>query len=88
MILKNENKKPIIEYPCEWIYKVIGTDIEKIIEAFEEASMGLTYNVKSSNISKNGKYFSLNFFIEVPNETIRNLIFEKLEKNPNIKFVL
>ncbi len=88
MILDNEDQKPNIEYPCEWVYKVIGLDVDKILKAIEEAAMGITYNVTPSNISKNGKYFSLNFSIEVPNETIRNLIFEKLERNPDIKYVL
>ncbi|MCL5028171.1 MAG: DUF493 domain-containing protein [Bacteroidetes bacterium] len=88
MILDNENQKPLIEYPCEWIYKVIGSDVDKILDAIEEAALGLNYKVATSNISKNGKYFSLSFSVEVPNETVRNIIFEKLNKNPDIKFVL
>lgn len=88
MILDNENQKPLIEYPCEWIYKVIGSDVDKILAAIEEAATGLNYKVATSNISKNGKYFSLNFSVEVPNETVRNLIFKKLDKNPDVKFVL
>ncbi len=88
MILDSESKKPLIDYPCEWIYKVIGSDIDKILLAIEDAASGLNYKVSTSNISKNGKYFSLNFSLEVPNEIVRNIIFEKLDKNPDIKFVL
>ncbi len=83
-----DSQKPEITYPCEWSYKVIGPDVNKILSAIEEASMGLAYEVLPSNVSSNGKYFSLNFKLEVPNETVRNLIFEKLEKSPDIKFVL
>ena len=88
MILEPEMQKPQIEYPCEWAYKVIGSDVNKILLAIDTAAMGLVYDVSPSNVSSNGKYFSLNFKLEVPNETVRNLIYEKLEKSPDIKFVL
>jgi putative lipoic acid-binding regulatory protein len=88
MILESDSQKPKIEYPCEWGYKVIGTDVNKILAAIKEASMGLTYDVTPSNISKNGKYFSINFSLQVPNEVVRNLIYEKLDKNPEVKMVI
>jgi uncharacterized protein len=88
MTQESENRRPEIEYPCEWGYKVIGTDVNIILAAIEEASMGLTYDVTPSNISKNGKYFSINFTLQVPNEVVRNLIYEKLNKNPEIKMVI
>ncbi len=89
MILNSNNKqRPEIEYPCEWSYKVIGTNVEKILEAIEEASSGLKYDVTPSNISRNGNYFSLNFIVEVPSEAVRDLIYQKLGKNSNIKMVL
>jgi len=88
MILDSDRRKPEIEYPCEWAYKVIGMDVNKILYAIEEAAMGLMYDVTPSNVSSNGKYYSLNFKLEVPNEAIRNLIYEKLEKCPDIKFIL
>jgi putative lipoic acid-binding regulatory protein len=88
MILESDNQRPEIKYPCEWGYKVIGTDVNKILHAIEEASMGLTPDITPSNISKNGKYFSINFTVEVPNEVVRNLVYEKLKNNPEIKIVI
>ena len=88
MILGQDNQQPKIEYPCEWIYKVIGSDVNKMLSVIEEASMGIQYDVSASNVSRNGKYFSLNFKLEVPSELVRNLIFERLEKSPDIKFIL
>lgn len=83
----NENR-PEIKYPCEWDYKIIGTDVAKILEAIEEASCGLVYDVTPSNISRNGKYFSLNLRLTVPNETIRDIIYQKLDNKSFIKFVI
>ncbi len=88
MILESDKQRPEIKYPCKWEYKVIGTDVNIILSAIEEASMGLTHDVTPSNISKNGKYFSINFSVEVPNEVVRNLVYEKLSKNPEVKMVI
>lgn len=88
MILDSNSKRPEIEYPCQWGYKVIGSDVDKILSAIEEASLGLSYDVTPSNVSKNGKYYSINFSLEVPNETVRNLVYEKLEGSSGVIMVL
>jgi putative lipoic acid-binding regulatory protein len=88
MILDENSPKPHIDYPCKWEYKIIGNNIDKILNAVENASMGLTYDVTPSNISKNDRYFSLNFTIEVANQVVRDLVYEKLNKDPNIILVL
>lgn len=89
MILDSDNKqRPEIEYPCEWSYKVIGENVDEILEAIEEASSGLKYEVTPSNVSRNGNYLSLNFKIEVPSELVRDLIYEKLGNNSSIRMVL
>ena len=84
----DENKTPAIQYPCEWTYKIIGLDIDNILITIEEAVLGLDYDITPSNVSKNGKYVSLNLKLEVPNEVVRNLIYEKLIKSPYINFIL
>ena len=83
-----EDKRPEIEYQCEWAYKIIGTNIEKILEAIESAVSGMKYDVTPSNISKKGKYFSLNLLVTVPNETMRDIVYQKLSDNDFIKIVL
>ena len=83
-----DDKRPEIEYPCEWAYKIIGTNIEKILEAIENAVSGMQYDVTPSNISKKGKYFSLNLLVTVPNETMRDIVYQKLSDNDFIKIVL
>lgn len=88
MIIGPGSPRPEINYPCEWGYKVIGIDVEKILFAIKEASLGLDYSVTPSNVSSGGKYVSFNFLIVVPNEVVRDLIYEKLQKNSDIKIVL
>ncbi len=80
--------KPKIDYPCEWNYRIIGSDLNNLLRAIEEAAAGLIYDVTPSNISKKGNYFSLNLNVEVPNEVVRDIVYEKLQKHPSIKYIL
>ena len=88
MILENENLRPEIQFPCEWSYKIIGMDADSVLSAIEESVLNLAYDVTPSNLSKNGKYVSFNLKLEVPNETVRNLIYEKLKNHPDVNYVL
>jgi putative lipoic acid-binding regulatory protein len=86
MIL-DSNKRPEITYPCEWSYKIIGNNIDKMLEAIEIAASGLKYEVTPSNISKKGNYYSLNLTLPVPNEVVRDLIYQKLDSHESVKIV-
>ncbi|MGD8778561.1 MAG: DUF493 domain-containing protein [Ignavibacteria bacterium] len=89
MILDGKNnRKPEINYPCYWDYKIIGDNVEKMIEAAEAAADGMEYDITASNISKKGNYFSINLKVLVNNEDTRNLVYQKLEGHENIKMVL
>ena len=81
-------KRPDIDYPTEWQYKIIGLNIDDMLLAVEESIKGLEYKVSPSNVSSNDKYFSLNVVLIVPSELIRDLIFQNLSKHPAIKFVI
>lgn len=82
------NRKPIIEYPIKWGYKIIGTNIDKMLSAVEDTIQGLEYDVKPSNISLNEKYYSLNLTVFVESEVVRDLVFQKLSEHPHIKMVI
>lgn len=88
MILSSDNKKPNIEYPCNWDYKIIGTDVDEIIKAIELIADGMEYEISSSKVSSNGNYFSLNLKVFVTSEVIRDIIFSKLVTNEFVKMVL
>ena len=84
---EENDKKPEIEYPCEWSYRIIGDDIKKMVEAVENAVDGMEYDLQASNISKKGNYYSINLKVVVDNEVVRNIVFEKIEKHENVKMV-
>ncbi len=88
MILDSESKKPNINYPCKWNYKVIGTNVDEMIKAIEFAVDGLDFKIGSSNVSSKAKYFSLNLEVSVTSEIIRDIIFAKLKANKFVRIVL
>ena len=88
MILDSSDKKPNIEYPCDWHYKVIGTDVDEMIKVIDQIAEGMDYKISSSNISSKGNYFSINLTVFVISEVIRDIIFAKLKENEFVKMVL
>ena len=88
MILDNNSERPELQYPCEWTYKVIGKNVDKLITAIETSSLDLAYEVTPSNVSKNENYFSLNFKVTVPSEVARDLIYQKLNDHSDVIMVL
>ena len=86
---KNSNKEEIrIEYPCEWSYKIIGKNLEKMIAIIEETVANMDYDLTPSNISKKGKYYSLNLKVTVDSEIVRNMIYKKLIDSEEINYVI
>jgi len=83
-----KNNRPEISYPTKWEYKIIGSNIDEMVNAVESIARGLEYDLTPSNISKKGKYFSLNLLVLVSSESIRDKIFQELTKHPAIKFVV
>lgn len=88
MLLENHGRRPTINYPCEWDYRVIGNDIEKMLSAIDFAANGLNYEVKPSNVSKNSKYFSINLKLTVSSEEERDSIFQNLDSHENVIMVI
>ena len=86
--LKDIEQKAIIHYPCRWLYKVIGTDREKLRQNLEALLQDCSYSVTFSNASATEKYHCLNVEVMVENEAKRLAIYEALKAEPSVKIVL
>jgi putative lipoic acid-binding regulatory protein len=80
--------KAQIEYPCQWLYKVIGDDLEKLHQILLEIVSDDTCNITFSNSSRTGKFHCLNLEMTVENEEERNSIYMELKSHPEVKMVL
>lgn len=87
VIGEGNQKKPKIDYPCEWSYRIIGDDIKKMVEAAEGAVKGMEYDLQASNISKKGNYYSINLKVNVKNELVRDKIFDTIKNHENVKML-
>jgi len=87
-IINDSEKKVVIEYPCNWCYKVIASEKKALEQAIKDVIDERAHTLKSSNKSKTGKYISMNLDLLVHNEDDRTFIYEALKKHQDIKMVL
>ena len=80
--------KPIIKYPCKWSYRIIGSDRSSIQNAVDQALPKGNFHIELSNVSKKGKYISLNLETTVVSEKNRKEIYQTLMAHSAIKIVL
>ncbi|UCH64391.1 MAG: DUF493 domain-containing protein [Ignavibacterium sp.] len=88
MIIDSNSNRPEIQYPSNWQYKVIGTNLDEMITAVKEAAGNLQYEITPSNVSENSKYYSVNFSVVVTSEAVRDMIYKKLTSSEFIKIVI
>jgi uncharacterized protein len=80
--------KPKIEYPCPWVYKVIGRDLEELNRAIVEVIGGSEHTVALSRTSKGGAYRCLNVTITVASEPVRLDLYQRFCRHPAILIVM
>jgi len=87
-----KTKKPKIDYPCKWDYKVIGELEDQIRAAVAECLATNVaereYSLEVSRSSGGGKYISLNLSLFVSDEKERNTIFSSLAEHSAIMMVM
>ena len=88
MAQKDNTCKAKLDYPCPWLYKVIGTDHDQLLQAIKEIIVDIPCEINISNSSSSEKYLCLNVEITVQNEKERNSIYMDLKAHPQVKIVL
>jgi len=84
----NFSEKPIIEYPCEWGYRIIGTNKDKLEAVVFEIIGNRDYKQKGGNSSSKGKFCSLSTACQVESEEDRNAIFKAFQDHEDVKMVI
>ena len=84
----DKKRKVQIEYPCRWVYKIIGPDADEMRRAVAEIICDRAYKVSHSRSSAAAKYHCLNVELSVESESHRTDLYEALKAHPTIKLVL
>jgi putative lipoic acid-binding regulatory protein len=87
MMAENECK-PQIDYPCAWVYKVIGRDGDHLRNAIAEVLVGTAHTVTPSRSSKRGAYHCLNVATTVATERARLDLYERLRSQAAVIMVM
>jgi putative lipoic acid-binding regulatory protein len=87
-MLDNEKRKVQLEYPCLWIYKIIGPDADEMRRAVAEIIRDRAYKISHSRSSETAKYHCLNVELSVESESHRTNLHEALKAHKTIKMVL
>lgn len=81
-------RKLELEYPCYWVYKLIGLEQEKIRLAVTAVLQERQCLVTLSHSSRKGKYHCLDVEVVVHDETERTAHYEAFRSHPAITMVL
>ena len=84
----DEKRKVQLEYPCPWVYKIIGPDADEMQRAVAEIIRDRAYKVSHSRSSEKAKYHCLNVELSVESESHRTILHEALKAHQTIKLVL
>lgn len=79
---------PNITYPCEWGYKIIGTDKTALQTAVFDIVGERAYTTKRGNTSSKGKFHSLNMKCQVTSKEDRDKIFKAFSEHTDVKMVI
>ena len=80
--------RPVIDYPCSWLFKVIGFDCREVEKAIREVVGEVPFEIRPSKSSSGGKYCSVNLELVVVSEEHRLALYRNLGACPAIKVVM
>jgi putative lipoic acid-binding regulatory protein len=83
-----KEKKPELEYPREWGFKIIGKDKEALEGAIKDVLGQKEHTSSFGNYSKNGKFCSYNASCQVENKEERDKLFKAFQDHKDVKMVI
>ena len=88
MLLNNSKQKVELEYPCSWVYKIIGREQEELRMAIAEIVQARECLVSLSNSSSGGKYLCLDVELVVVSAEDREAQYRAFKGHAAVVMVL
>ena len=80
-------RRPHIEYPCAWSYRLIGASEASLREAVRDV-LGAPAALTQGRASGRGRYVSATLTVQVRDEPHRLAVFEALAAHEAVVYVL
>lgn len=77
-----------LNYPCEWEYRVIGSDSTLLDEAIKDVMGARVFQCREGRQSDGGKWTTKVVTLEVQDEAERIGLYEELRTHEAVKIVL
>ena len=88
----SDQKAPKIEFPCDYLIKVIGDAApdftEFVISVVESHAPGISENDVTVKDSRGGRFASVNITIRATGEPLLHPLFEELKASGRVHMVL
>ncbi len=89
MILDDKtDKKPQIDYPTQWGFKIIGRDKEALLKAIKEVMGEREHLCHLGNSSKTGKFHTYNASCTVEHQEERDALFKAFADHDDVEMVI
>ena len=81
-------RKPEINYPCRWQFRLIGEERTAMVEAIATMANIPAAEITEANVSSGGRYLSLKIELVVHDDDERLDLYRMLAAHPAIRMVL
>jgi putative lipoic acid-binding regulatory protein len=81
-------RKPEIDYPCRWQFRLIGEERAAMVEAITTLAGIPADEITEANVSSGGRYLSLKIELVVHDDDERLAYYRLLAAHPAIRMVL
>ncbi|MCA9315120.1 MAG: DUF493 domain-containing protein [Planctomycetes bacterium] len=80
--------QPLIEYPCSWVYRLVGASVESLRAAIAEVIEDREHVIEPGNQSSGGRWHSVHLRVLVTSDADRTGLLRGLQTRPAVRYVL
>lgn len=84
----DKHPRPVLAYPLDWEYRVIGADESEIRAAIVRIMGARSHVVAASRKSREGRWVSVHVQLVVHSETERDQLHRELVSDPAVRLVM
>lgn len=84
----DKQQRPVLVYPLEWEYRVIGSDESQVRTAIARVMGARTHVLATARKSREGRWVSVHVHLTVQSEAERDQLHADLVADPAVRLVM